>query len=219
MCAERLLRLPRRRQFRQPVEERLLPSAPGPASSANRARRLLCRLVPVRRAKRGKIAERDLRHRLVRQPGAGLGDPGLFDVASVIAAIWSALRSSTSNTASHIASVGARMAYWICENAGVMLSAVACPAIGMNSFSVQLPLCGSIDSFIIFEFMYIMHTASIAPGARAGVGVRDRAAVRRCSATSPDADIQTYRCGSSTARCWSPRSSRWSAPETSADGS
>jgi hypothetical protein len=48
-----------------------------------------------------------------------------------------------------------------------MLSAAACPAMGMNSFSVQLPAWGSIDSFIIFEFVYIKHTASIAPGARA----------------------------------------------------
>src|SRR4051812_36100349 len=85
----------------------------------------------------------------------------------VIAAIWSALRSSTSNTVSHMASVGPRIEYWICPMPGAMLSAAACPAIGMNSLSVQLPACGSIDSFIILEFVYIRQTASMAPGARA----------------------------------------------------
>ncbi len=48
-----------------------------------------------------------------------------------------------------------------------MLSAVACPATGMNSFMLQLPVRGSIDSFRSLELVYIRHTASIAPGARA----------------------------------------------------
>ena len=38
-----------------------------------------------------------------------------------------------------IGRLGARMAYWICPLAGAMLSAAACPAMGMNSFRVQLP--------------------------------------------------------------------------------
>ena len=66
-----------------------------------------------------------------------------------------------------MASVGARIAYWIWPKPGAMLSAVAWPAVRMNSFSVQLPLCGSMDSFIIFDVVYIRQTASIAPGARA----------------------------------------------------
>src|SRR5919108_724550 len=68
-----------------------------------------------------------------------------------------------------IASVGARLAYWIWLKLGARLSEVACPAARIASLIVQVPVCGSIASLVYFEAVYIRQTASMAPGARAEV--------------------------------------------------
>src|SRR5882672_8513466 len=68
-----------------------------------------------------------------------------------------------------IASVGARLAYWIWLKLGARLSEVAGPAAMMASLMVQVPVCGSMASLVYFEAVYIRQTASMAPGARAEV--------------------------------------------------
>src|SRR4051812_23823069 len=93
------------------------------------------------------------------RPGRVLVIQAFSTVQWVMAATWSALRSSTVKAASHMARVGARMAYWIWPKPGAMLSAVAWPAVRMNSLRVQLPLWGNMDSFIIFDVVYIRQTA------------------------------------------------------------
>ena len=70
---------------------------------------------------------------------------------------------------SAISSEGQRHEYWIWLNVGARLSDVACPATRMNSLSVHVPRCGSMDSFVYLVVVYMRHTASRAAGARAVV--------------------------------------------------
>ena len=66
-----------------------------------------------------------------------------------------------------MASVGARSEYWIWPMFGARLSAAARPADGDELVQAPVPVCGSIDSFMYFDDVYMRQTASIAPGARA----------------------------------------------------
>ena len=70
---------------------------------------------------------------------------------------------------SAISSEGQRHEYWIWLKVGARLSEVACPATRMNSLSVHVPRCGSIDSFVYLVVVYMRQTASRAAGARAVV--------------------------------------------------
>src|SRR5215470_19324460 len=103
------------------------------------------------------------------RPGRVFVTQPLRKVQWVMAATWSALLSSTAKMRSCMASVGARLAYWIWLKLGARLSEVAWPAARIASLIVQVPVCGSIASFVYFEAVYIRQTASMAPGARADV--------------------------------------------------
>src|SRR5262245_60828083 len=86
-----------------------------------------------------------------------------------MAATWRAFCSSTSRMRSAMARVGQRQENWIWLKVGARLSEVACPATRMNSLSVHVPRCGSMDAFGYLVVVYGGRTASSAAGARAVV--------------------------------------------------
>ena len=65
-----------------------------------------------------------------------------------------------------MAMVGTRIMYWISASPAGRLSAVAWPAVRIASLIDQPPWCGSMESRSALEAMYIIISASLAPGAR-----------------------------------------------------
>src|ERR1700746_694726 len=98
------------------------------------------------------------------RPGRVLVTHSLRTVQCVIFATCSALLSRTTELRSCSSRVGHRLAYCIWLKPGARLSAVAWPPARIASLMVQVPVWGSIASFVILLVMYMRHTASMAPG-------------------------------------------------------